>query len=83
MVALLVTTVTFYSITVIDCGPPSMVTPGGVVVSTTTFGSIATYQCDQGYVLNPSDEASRMRTCQDDGSWFGPDPACESMLSDS
>ena len=49
--------------------------------SDTTFGSIANYSCDEGFVLNPDDDTSRMRVCQADGTWFGPDPTCDSMLS--
>ena len=70
----------YCSITVIDCGHPSSITLGSVIFNTTIFGSIATYVCEEGYVLVPFDDTSRMRMCQADGNWFGPDPTCESML---
>ena len=43
-----------------------------------TFGTIAIYSCLDGFVLNPSEETSRMRMCQADETWFGPDPTCDS-----
>ena len=64
-----------------DCGPPSDVTPGDVSAIDTAFGSIATYVCDEGFLLQPSDESSRQRQCQADRTWFGPDPTCAGMLN--
>ena len=64
----------------IDWGRPSFVVSGDVTFSMTTFGSVAIYRCAEGFVLNPSDETSRIRMCQADGNWFGPNPTCESML---
>ena len=37
-----------------------------------TLGSIATYMCDDGYVLT----GNSTRTCQADGTWSGDSPTC-------
>lgn len=52
-------------------------TPGNVDFDATVFGSIAVYECDQGFLLEPSEDTSRLRECQADGTWFGVDPSCE------
>ena len=38
-------------------------------------GSIATYQCDEGYDLN----GNKWATCQIDGYWLGDSPTCERL----
>ena len=63
--------------TAIDCGSPS--SPGlngNVSASLTTFGNMATYNCEPGNELLPN---NRVRTCQADGMWSGMDPFCEGM----
>ena len=49
-------------------------TNGEVVInaSTRVVGSVATYTCDDGFLLSGSDE----RECQDNGMWSGPEPLC-------
>ena len=38
----------------------------------TSAGSVATYQCDEGYTLTENTK----RTCEDDGHWDGQLPSC-------
>ena len=56
----------------VDCGPVSAPTSGSVKALVTTFGSVATYACANGY--GPS--GSSTRTCQADGTWSGTAPSC-------
>lgn len=53
---------------------PTLVTPenGSVDRTTGSFGDVATYACDSGYL--PS--SVTMRTCQADGTWSGVAPTC-------
>ena len=41
--------------------------------SGTTFGSTATYTCDNGYALS----GSQTRTCGADGNWTSSEPFCQ------
>ena len=52
------------------------VTSGEVDFTTTYGGSVATYSCNEGYVLCGSEN----RTCQSNGSWSGSPPECISKL---
>ena len=56
------------------CESLSNPTNGGVVIndSTRVVGSIATYSCDDGFLLSGSIE----RECQDNGMWSGNEPLC-------
>ena len=45
---------------------------GQIIISGSTFGSTATYECDAGYVLVGGEE----RTCQENGQWSGTAPSC-------
>ena len=45
---------------------------GRSCINGTAIGSVATYQCDQGYFLS----AGVSRTCQCDGEWSEPVPEC-------
>ena len=38
----------------------------------TTFGSVATYMCNDSFMLTGTDT----RTCQADGTWSGDNPTC-------
>ena len=55
-----------------DCGTLDDIDNGGVVMSTSTFGSTATYTCVEGYDLSNDVE----RTCQADESWDEDEPEC-------
>ena len=59
--------------TEVDCGEPPQPTNGELVLSETTYGSMATFSCNQGYDLI----GSEVRVCQADGSWDGEITVCE------
>ena len=61
-----------HHIAAVDCGTLSHPPNGRVDVTTTTFGSAALYDCDQGYALS----GSAMRNCQANGTWSGTEPTC-------
>ena len=42
-------------------------------VGNTTLGSLASYSCDEGLVL----EGEETRECREDGKWTGADPQCK------
>ena len=46
---------------------------GGVSVGGVTFGSVATYSCDDGFTLM----GTATRTCTSDGTWSGDNPTCD------
>ena len=48
-----------------------------ITLSTTTFGSTATYSCNSGHNLN----GDTTRTCGANGDWSGSDPTCDSTLN--
>ncbi|KAG7158260.1 Sushi, von Willebrand factor type A, EGF and pentraxin domain-containing protein 1-like 3 [Homarus americanus] len=57
---------------IIDCGEPPNLGNGTVDASVTTFGSLATYNCFFGFVL----EGSVERYCSTNGHWNGSMPRC-------
>ena len=59
-----------------DCGDLMNVANGEVDFTTTYDGSVATYSCNEGYVLCGSEN----RTCLLNGSWSGSPPECISKL---
>ena len=59
----------------VECGDLANPRNGRVDLSGTTFGSTATYSCNQDYML----DGPRTRNCQADGSWSGREPTCERM----
>ena len=61
---------------VVDCGGLSSPQNGQVILTNTTFGSIATYLCDEGFNLI----GDMQRMCQSNGEWSGNEPICESQL---
>ena len=56
----------------VDCNRPTESAHGHLGLSTTTFGSVATYSCDNGYCLS----GQSMTICQADGTWSGSTPTC-------
>ncbi len=65
--------------TVVTC--PELTNPdnGGVTTTGATFGSLASYTCNTGYILTPSDDATRM--CRADGEWTGVAATCPRELA--
>ena len=57
---------------VVDCGNLQDIPNGQVRLSTTTFGSTATYTCDPGYSV----VGTSTRTCLASGFWSGREPTC-------
>ena len=60
--------------TVIDCGDPGKPSNGDTEGTVTTFGSIVNHTCNEGYILNATNE----RECLANGSWSAPLPLCDS-----
>ncbi len=58
---------------VIECNRLQDVLNGRVLLSGTTVGSTATYNCDKGFVLI----GDSTRVCQRGGDWSGKEPFCE------
>ncbi|HJL00732.1 MAG TPA: EGF domain-containing protein [Polyangiaceae bacterium LLY-WYZ-15_(1-7)] len=67
------------SCTPVDCGSLPSPTNGSVSFSSTTFGSIASYSCDSGFMMTGGDVA---RTCQAEGTWSGNAPMCVPEIVD-
>ena len=63
---------TFPSCELIDCGAAPTLVNGSLSVEATTFGSVATYDCYVGFVL----EGSFERFCVGNGFWNGSAPRC-------
>lgn len=58
----------------VDCGVLSNPANGNVdITSGTTFGEIATYSCNPGFVRN----GAVTTECQSDGSWSNTPPSCD------
>ena len=55
-----------------DCGTLKPPRDGDVVLSGTSIGSTASYECFEGTVL----EGDEIRTCVDGGVWSGVEPVC-------
>ena len=64
-------------ISVADCGFLMDPENGVVTINGRTFGSTATYQCDEGFNL----VGNETRICQENGEWSDSQPTCESQLS--
>ena len=62
--------------TVVDCGRLDAPENGIVQFQTTTFTSIAFYQCNEGFILN----GAETRRCQANGQWSGAAPTCRGQL---
>ena len=63
---------------IISCGQPDAPSNGRVNTSAgTSFGDVASYSCDEGYMLIGLNET----TCQADGRWNGSVQTCERELA--
>lgn len=62
----------------VDCGPLTAPANGNVGAASTTFGSLAVYSCNDGYML----VGSNMRECQANGTWSGVTPSCTLEMAD-
>ena len=58
----------------LNCGPLSDPLNGQVDVSSTSVGSLATYQCNIGYIL----VGVTQRICRPNGQWSNSEPICAS-----
>lgn len=58
----------------VDCGQLVHPVDGQVNATATTFGSVASYVCREGYVIV---NGSGSRTCQADAHWSGTRPTCK------
>ncbi|KAK6177120.1 hypothetical protein SNE40_015287 [Patella caerulea] len=58
---------------VLDCGQPTELINGKMVLTNTTEGGVATYSCPENYLLY----GPKIRTCSDTGQWSGFTPTCE------
>jgi len=58
--------------TIVDCGAITDPANGSVSVLKTTYGSTASYSCQQGFGLT----GTSSRTCQADATWSGTAPTC-------
>lgn len=63
----------------VDCGALTPPANGTVIAAATTFGSIASYFCDGGFMMSGG---TPDRTCQADGSWSGSAPMCVPEIID-
>ena len=63
----------------ITCDPPFIPKNGAARIKKQShFGTIVTFTCDPGYVL----EGSRSIRCQADGNWNGTEPICKGKGQD-
>lgn len=67
---------TLLLLTVADCGFLKPPRNGDVELTGTSIGSIASYDCFDGYRL----DGDEIRTCVDGGVWTGVDPVCNRKL---
>ena len=61
---------------VVDCLNLTSLSNGQVSLTTSTFGSVAMYTCEEGYLV----VGSATRECLANGSWSQQEPVCESKL---
>ena len=61
---------------VVDCLNLTSPSNGEVSLNTTTFESVATYTCEEGYLLG----GFPVRECQANGSWSEEEPFCVRKL---
>ena len=59
---------------VVDCGLLPSPDNGTIIISETTFESVSTFSCNEGF----NQSGSLLRTCQANGEWSGNDTICTS-----
>ena len=59
-----------------SCGSLPPPENGAVDASITTVGSVATYSCDNGFLISGDSQ----RNCQMDGFWSGSAPTCLGIM---
>ena len=71
--------VTWGGFIVIDCGDPGMPDDGTTMGTSTTFGSVVTHACNEGFLLG----GEARRECLSNSMWSAPLPTCTSKSTDS
>eukprot|EP00117_Sycon_ciliatum_P039828 scpid16353/ scgid29370/ CUB and sushi domain-containing protein 3; CUB and sushi multiple domains protein 3 len=61
---------------IVDCGDPGTPSNGGKTLTTTTYGSSASFTCSEGYEL----VGSSRRECTASGQWSGTQPVCNAII---
>ena len=69
--------ISIYCTTAIECPNLSNPANGRVSLNGITVGSLATYECDPGFVLRGNER----RSCLSTGRWSGSDPECVGMYT--
>lgn len=59
----------------IECGAPTPLVDGNILLNATYYGAVARFQCDEDFVLRGDEQ----RVCQEDGRWSGSEPTCEAI----
>ena len=70
-------------IIVIDCGDPGIPDNGNTTGTSTTFGSVVTHTCDEGYVLDGANQRECISPDGINGTWSEPLPTCNSKYNNS
>lgn len=66
----------FCFLTAKDCGTLAVPLNGSINGRETTFPNEATFNCDEGFILN----GSTVRRCQSDGTWSGIHTSCHGEI---
>lgn len=66
----------FCFLTAKDCGTLAVPLDGSINGRETTFPNEATFNCDEGFILN----GSTFRRCQSDGTWSGIHTSCHGEI---
>ena len=66
----------WYIFPVVDCMNLTDPSNGRVSLTTTIYGSVAAYTCEEGYMLM----GSAMRQCMANGNWSQQEPVCRSKF---
>ena len=69
--------VLFFLGIVVDCMELLPINNGSIVLSNTTYLSVAIYECHEGFLLQGEDA----RICTSSGVWSGVEPMCQCKLN--